>query len=251
MDNLIVNASTILKQSTGQASGLGQAAKRTLAAGSYKILDCKPSAAGHYVVKFPEPIAANDGKAKYQSWWVYGDDRVTLPTASTINTLPVVYASQLDNKNQPQRTCNTSCHWMLLSYLKPGFLKSDDDYWLKHVQPYGDSVDNNLHTKALARHGIQSNWQYNLDFADLYKQIDLGFPVPIGIAHRGPQAAPIGGHIILVIGYSSSNFICHDPFGKLPYSDWSSGKGVFYSAEMIGARWLLEGKKSGWGRIVL
>lgn len=71
-----------------------------------------------------------------------------------------------------------------------------------------------------------------------------------GILHRGPQAAPRGGHIILAVGYNDTGLICHDPYGKLPYSDHSSGENVLYSYDLLSARWLENQARAGWGRIV-
>lgn len=247
---IIIHQLTFLKQSTAQASTLPAATKRAIQPGSYEIVDLKPSAAGHWSIRFPDKLFADEDSASYFNWLIYNDDRVTLPHEVGKKLLKVQYASQLDNKAQPHRTCNTSCHWMLLNYLRPGARSSDDEYWRIDVAPYGDTTDHSVHTRAFARYGIASHWVTDLDFADIVEQIDLGIPVPIGILHRGPQAAPTGGHIILVVGYEDRGLRCHDPYGVIPYSDWRTGENVLYSYEMLSARWQPDGKDTGWGRLV-
>jgi Peptidase_C39 like family len=243
--------STVLKQSTAQSSLLSDSHKGMIAAGEYEIISASPTAQGHWSVGFKTPMKALAGNT-YQTWLIYDDDRVEFPGEAKPKgkLLKVKYASQRDNKAQPDRTCNTSCCWMLLNHLKPGARASDDEYWAKDVNPLGDTTDHSVQTRALAKHGIKSEFRYNLDLKDIYSQIDAGFPVVIGILHRGSHKAPTGGHMILVVGYDDRSLICHDPYGKLPYVDRSSGENVRYSLDTITARWLLNEPSSGWGRIV-
>lgn len=247
---LKVLQATILKQSTDQSSTLSNQHKATIRAGEYDLTAAEPTVQGHWRITFEIPYPSISGRM-YQTWLVYNDDRVELPgeVRHRHKLLKVKYASQLDNKVQPDRTCNTSCCWMLLEYLMPGARVSDDEYWRLDVNPLGDTTDHQVQTRALAKHGIKSEFRYDLSFKDLYGQIDAGFPVVIGILHRGTERAPTGGHMIMVVGYSRNHLICHDPYGVFPYSDYSSGENVYYSISMLDARWLTGQPNSGWGRI--
>jgi hypothetical protein len=60
--------------------------------------------------------------------------------------------------------------------------------------------------------------------------------------------------MICVIGKSSDGkfYIVNDPYGSLNDSYTgavSNGRGASYSVEVLRARWLPDGPKSGWGRI--
>lgn len=174
--------------------------------------------------------------------------------------LKAPYYSQLDNAAQPYRTCNSSVHAMLLNYLKPGAVKSDDDYWRRFIAPFGDSTDHSLHTAALKQFGIESEWHTDLGFSDLDSQLATGYPVAIGVAHRGPVTAPTGGHIILVVGVeygaglNSRNddvWIVHDPFGNsFGYTNNQGANVRIPTLPSMKNRWLIDGPNAGWGRII-
>lgn len=173
--------------------------------------------------------------------------------------LKVPYYSQRDNVNQPERTCNSSVHAMLLRYFKPDAVKSDDDYWNRFVAPYGDSTDHAVHTEALAKHGIVSEWRQDLDFKHIDRMLAAKMPMAIGVAHRGTVYNPVGGHIILVIGavYGSATtrnddvFVCNDPWGKgFDYTSPIGGLVEYPVVPSLKNRWLVDGANSGWGRII-
>lgn len=177
--------------------------------------------------------------------------------------LKVPYYTQVDNRSQAMRTCNSSTHAMLLNYLKPGSVKSDDDYWKKFVQPYGDSTDHNVHTQALREHGIESLWRTDLDFEHINRSLNVKIPVAIGVAHRGNVYTPIGGHIILVVGRKDGGnarsinddvYYVHDPLGAgFEYTSVTLGKGAYQEYPVIPSlvnRWQVEGARSGWGRVI-
>lgn len=173
--------------------------------------------------------------------------------------LQVPYCSQIDNKEQPLRTCNSSVHAMLVLKFKPGAIAGDDDYFARFVKPFGESTDHSVHTRALRKLGIESEWRYDLDFKDIDRSLKAGIPMAIGVLHRGFISAPSGGHIILVIGAEYGNaatrnddvFICHDPFGAgFEYAS-TNGKEVIYPViPSLKNRWLADGPGTGWGRII-
>jgi len=141
---------------------------------------------------------------------------------------------------------------MLLKYLKPNSISSDDQY-LKTVYKYGESEEASAQLAALKEYGVAATFQQNGSWAALDAQLAAGIPVPLGILHKGPVSAPTGnGHWITVIGRSAdgNGYIVHDPFGDLDLVSGSyvstNGKALTYSKKNLGPRWLVEGANSGW-----
>lgn len=238
---------TIAKQSTVQAKDLAPQFKAELKAGNYEIIRSEPAVNGHQRVTFTSKIS------NYQTWLVWGDD-ITCPNDSKKVQLKVPYYSQRDNQSSEWwRQCNTSSHAMILNYLKPGSVASDDDYFRRYVDPYGDTTDWNVHTQALKRFGIDSVYRQDLSFGDLERSLSLGFPVAIGVLHKGTIAAPAGGHILVIVGMDTdrSVFYANDPWGVgFSYVDYN-GQGVEYPMyPSLDRRWLVDGDNTGWGRII-
>ena len=172
--------------------------------------------------------------------------------------LNVPWYSQVDNYTLPDSTCNSSACAMFLEFLKPGSLppgpKGDDEY-LRKVLALGKSTDHAVQTRVLESYGLKSVFRYDLDFADLDRELASGRPVVIGILHRGTESAPRGGHVIIVIGKTDSgDYVCHDSYGSI-LSNYTGpvieGKQVVYSKKMLQRRWTVDGSKTGWGRIAL
>jgi hypothetical protein len=179
---------------------------------------------------------------------------LTAPSKSKGIRLNVPYYQQVDNKYEPMRTCNTSSCAMVARFLGAK-ISGDDEYYQKVIK-YGDTTDHTAQTKALAEYGIKSIWRTDLSFKDLDHSLEAGYPVIIGILHRGTLATPTGGHMIVVIGKTANqDYICHDPFGSLldPGGGYTGsvhrGKGVVYPRYVLTRRWLPEGEDSGWGRL--
>ena len=168
--------------------------------------------------------------------------------------LEVPYYPQTDNYTNAERTCNSSACAMCLEYFKPGTLKGakGDDAYIQKVFAIGDTTDHSVQTQVLANYGIQSNFSYNLSFADLDKSLSAGKPVVIGILHRGSLSNPTGGHMVVVIGKTQSgDYVVNDPYGSLNdgyTSDVYNGKGAIYKKSDLSARWCPNGN-DGWGRI--
>ena len=138
------------------------------------------------------------------------------------NPLPVEYMWQQDNGPDGWRQCQTSSIAMCLKYLGVPGINDDVDY-LKIVQKYGDTTLQSSHQQALKSLGVPAKFKTDGGKQDLINRIDAGFPAPIGILHHGPVTAPSGGgHYIVLIGYTETHAICHDPFGEL---DIVSGPG--------------------------
>jgi hypothetical protein len=172
-----------------------------------------------------------------------------------VNILTVPFYPQTDNYRDANRTCNSSSCAMCLEYFKPGTLKGpkgDDDY-VKKVFSIGDTTDHVVQTKVLMSYGIESSFNYHLSFSDLDFELSNNRPVVIGILHRGPLSAPTGGHMIVVIGKTpAGDYVVNDPYGSLNdgYTGAvTNGKGAVYTKSVLEKRWIVDGPKSGWGRI--
>ena len=190
------------------------------------------------------------------STWVqtYRNKPEPKPDVSEL-VLPVPYYPQTDNYTQPERTCNSSACAMALEYFRPGTLKGPkgDDAYLREVFSVGDTTDHYTQTKVLAEYGVNSEFLYNLCFADLDRELSHKRPVVIGILHRGSLSYPSGGHIVVVIGKTvKGDYIVHDPYGDL-YDGYTGnvykGKSAVYEKHVLEARWTVDGPMSGWGRI--
>lgn len=178
----------------------------------------------------------------------------TKEEAPKSNILVVPYYPQTDNYTQPDRTCNSSACAMCLEFLKPGTLigAKGDDAYLKKVIAIGDSTDHAVQTRVLESYGVKSNFSYNLSFSDIDKSLSDGKPVVIGILHRGPLSVPTGGHMLVVIGKTSSgDYVVNDPYGSLNdgyTGSVTNGKGAVYKRSDLSRRWC-PGGNDGWGRI--
>ena len=141
------------------------------------------------------------------------------PVRSHSNPMQVPWYSQLDSTDRAQaaRMCFSSSCAMLLQYLKPGILTgpNGDDQYLRRVQTYGDTTDATAQVRALASFGIRARFVQSAGWADIERQIATGIPMPCGFLHRGPVTAPGGGgHWLIVVGFTPTQLIVHDPFGE-------------------------------------
>ena len=170
------------------------------------------------------------------------------------NPLPVKYFWQQDNGPEGWRQCQTSSIAMCLNYLSIPGINDDVDY-LKIVQRFGDTTLQSSHQQALKSLGVPAKFKTDGCKQDLINRINYGFPAPIGILHHGPVSAPSGGgHYIVVIGYTDTHAICHDPYSELDLCSgtWAkngpeAGKSVKYSWKNLLPRWdLNNGVKDGW-----
>jgi GH24 family phage-related lysozyme (muramidase) len=196
-------------------------------------------------------------------WWFFPDHWKVIndappapaPSAPAISAeikLKVPYYSQRDNARDPMRTCFSSSCAMLLAALKPGSISGDDAY-INTVFRHGDTTQAWVQLRALADYGVKAEFLQNGNWTSIETQLTNGIPVPIGILHHGPVSRPHGsGHWIVVIGITADKqrFIVHDPFGDLDLVNGgylsTNGNSRLYSKKNLAARWLVEGKASGW-----
>jgi GH24 family phage-related lysozyme (muramidase) len=171
------------------------------------------------------------------------------------NPLQVPWYSQLDSADRAQarRMCFSSSNAMLLQYLKPGTLTgpNGDDQFLKRVQQYGDTTNPDAQIRALSSYGIRARFIKTCTFQQLEQQINRGVPVPCGFLHRGPVSKPSGGgHWLIVVGYTSTHLVVHDPFGEADLVTGATVGGVArfmqYSRKNFSPRWMVEGNGTGW-----
>ena len=173
-------------------------------------------------------------------------------------SLKVPFFSQLDSEtSQGFRMCFSSSCAMALDYLLPGILEGHkDDTYLKRVEEYGDTTDPYAQIYALDSYGVDATFRQDLNLSNIETQLRKGYPVPIGVLHKGPSSAPTGdGHWMTVVGMDEDNLIVNDPFGEMNteggfYTKNTNGDHLKYPYQDILPRWIVEGESSGWGIII-
>ena len=170
------------------------------------------------------------------------------------NPLQVPHYSQMDSadRSQAARMCFSSSCAMLLQYLKPGTLSgpNGDDQYMKRVRQYGDTTEAPAQVRALSSYGVKSKFIETADWKIIENQINMGVPVPCGYLHRGPVSSPTGGgHWLIVVGYTETHVIVHDPFGEADLINGKTIGGVArfmqYSRKNFGNRWMVKKAADG------
>lgn len=254
--SIVAQRDTWLKRKPEQAASLKPEEKLYVPKGSahvWETISMVPGETDYKVVLEAQPDSA---------WWFYPshwkiiNDPKPEPATDFVHpqslVLDVPYYSQLDNARDPQRTCFSSSCAMLLKYLKPSSIKSDDEY-INTVFRYGDTTSATAQLSALESYGVKAEFLQSGGWSDIDSLLTRGIPVPIGILHKGPNTSPTGGgHWIIVIGRSKDNksYIVNDPYGDLNLVQGgyisSNGKGLSYSKANLAPRWMVEGAGSGW-----
>jgi GH24 family phage-related lysozyme (muramidase) len=180
------------------------------------------------------------------------------PARAYGNPLQVPWYAQMDSadRSQAARMCFSSSCAMLLQYLKPGTLTggNGDDQYLAKVRQFGDTTDAQAQVRALSSFGVQARFTTMAGWGDIERQINAGIPVPCGFLHRGPVTAPGGGgHWLIVVGFTQTHLIVHDPFGEADLVNGTTLGGVArfmrYSRQNFGPRWMVEKPGTGWAII--
>ena len=196
-----------------------------------------------------------------RDWWFFPDHfkiindpiaNETTPSKPKEIILSVPYYSQRDNQRDPMRTCFSSSCAMLLKYLKPNSITSDDQY-INTVFKYGDTTSPTSQLEALQDYGLAASFKQNGSWDEIDDLLERGIPVPIGILHKGPVSNPTGGgHWLVIIGRTADNksVYVNDPFGDLDLINGNyvstGGAKLKYSKKNLGPRWLVESPTSGW-----
>ena len=166
------------------------------------------------------------------------------------NPLAVQYMSQRDNYRDASRTCFSSSCAMLLKFLKPSSIKTDDDY-IKVVFNHGDTTEGSTQIAALKAFGLPAIFATNGNRALIQKQINAGKPVPAGFLHHGTPSQPTGGgHWLCIVGYDVTGYWVNDPWGEadLLTGTYPSTDGAkkHYSYKNFEPRWMVDGPNTGW-----
>lgn len=144
--------------------------------------------------------------------------------------LDVPYYSQNDNVENPSGSCNVTSMAMCLAYLHPA-----RNYGWGGNGQLEDFLYADMIRRGLSRHNphdinrwfalnnVRSTFDGCSTSQQIRAHIDRGSPV---IVHGYFTSF---GHIVTVIGYDATGLIVHDPYGRYPYGDWTSGEAVHYS----------------------
>jgi hypothetical protein len=144
---------------------------------------------------------------------------------------------------------------MAIKYLRPDALKgsnADDDY-LRTVLKYGDTTLSTSQIKACQQYGVFASFYQKGTRQALLNELKAGYPVAVGILHKGHVSKPVGGgHWMLLIGDTGEHGVFHDPYGEMDNVNGGyvtvgrGGKDVSYSWTNWLKRWEVEGKGTGW-----
>jgi len=254
---ILAQRDTWLKRKPGQTSDLTPEQKLFVPKGSahaWTNISIVPGEVDYKVTLEAQPN---------QVWWFYpthwkiiNDPKVTSVDPQFKHpkklVLDVPYYSQRDNKKDPLRSCFSSACAMLLKYVKPNSITSDDEYMVT-VYKYGDTTEPSAQVTALEQHGLDVKFRQDGGWSDIDSQLAKGFPIPIGVLHHGPVTKPSGGgHWLTIIGRNEDNtaYVVNDPYGEMDLINGgyqnSNGSHLLYSKKNLGPRWLVEGPGTGW-----
>jgi hypothetical protein len=144
---------------------------------------------------------------------------------------------------------------MAVKYLRPDALlgsNADDDY-LRTVLKYGDTTQSTSQIKACQQYGVLASFYQKGTKQTLLNELKAGYPVAVGILHKGHVTNPVGGgHWMLLIGDDGEHGIFHDPYGEMDNVNGGyvtvgrGGKSVKYTWRNWLKRWEVEGQGTGW-----
>ena len=254
---ILAQRDTWLKRKPGQTSDLTPEQKLFVPKGSahaWTNISIVPGEVDYKITLEAQPN---------QVWWFYpthwkiiNDPKVTSIEPQFKHpkklVLDVPYYSQRDNKKDPLRSCFSSACAMLLKYVKPSSITSDDEYMVT-VYKYGDTTEPSAQVTALEQYGLNVEFRQDGGWSDIDSQLAKGFPIPIGVLHHGPVSKPSGGgHWLTIIGRNEDNtaYVVNDPYGEMDLLNGgyqnSNGSHLMYSKKNLGPRWLVEGPGTGW-----
>jgi GH24 family phage-related lysozyme (muramidase) len=254
---ILAQRDTWLKRKPGQTSDLTPEQKLFVPKGSahaWTNISIVPGEVDYKITLEAQPN---------QVWWFYpthwkiiNDPKVTSVDPQFKHpkklVLDVPYYSQRDNKKDPLRSCFSSACAMLLKYVKPNSITSDDEYMVT-VYKYGDTTEPSAQVTALEQHGLDVKFRQDGGWSDIDSQLAKGFPIPIGVLHHSPVSKPSGGgHWLTIIGRNEDNtaYVVNDPYGEMDLINGgyqnSNGSHLLYSKKNLGPRWLVEGPGTGW-----
>lgn len=151
--------------------------------------------------------------------------------------------------------CFSSTCAMAVKYLRPDALlgSNADDNYLRTVLRYGDTTLSTSQIKACQQYGVFASFYQNGTKQSLLNELKAGYPVAVGILHKGHVSNPVGGgHWMLLIGDDGEHGIFHDPYGEMDNVNGGyvtigrGGKDVKYTWRNWLKRWEVEGRGTGW-----
>lgn len=160
-----------------------------------------------------------------------------------------VFYPQTDNKYlsagyAPDNTCNSSSCAMYLEYFLPAAIADDMEYVRAMYNAYFQSINHDHQTLMLERFGVKSTYRYNASWNDLIAETNRGYPSTVGFYHRGPDWAPRGGHVGLLIDADKWDVEMLDPYGNMLDGYTTSvqnGYRVVYPRNIFEPRWVGNG----------
>lgn len=231
--DLKILCDTTLKQKPVQSSQLADTEKQLLSGGTVLKLHSYSPEGDHIKISFLDQSFQNRN-----TWYVYckhavvmSNSRIAFPEYIK---LPVPYKSQLDNRQNPYGSCNTTSIAMCLAYLgiqgKKPYKQLEDELqdWLEER-----GLDRHEPTHlalAAEAYGAKDYFTTKGTINQIKEWLVQGNPVVI----HGYFTS--SGHIVSLIGYNSFGFIVHDPYGEYwpnGYNTSAPGAGLSYSYGMI------------------
>ena len=179
------------------------------------------------------------GQAKYsaetfmQMYQQYGGEQQLADGGKVIKDVPYLNqrANNADKYGRPGDTqCYSTTMAMWVAQLTGKPMTAED--YNKVRSEYGISTQAYPQKKALADFGIDSVLETGQSWESLRKEVQAGYPVPVGFKYKG------SGHWGMVVGYKNNGFVVHDPFGQLNFGgtwkktnsagDKTGGPGKYY-----------------------
>ena len=179
------------------------------------------------------------GQAKYsaetfmQMYQQYGGEQQLAEGGKVIQDVPYINqrANKADKYGRPGDTqCYSTTMAMWVAQLTGKPMTAED--YNKVRSEYGISTEAYPQKRALADFGIDSVLETGQSWESLRKEVQAGYPVPVGFKYKG------SGHWGMVVGYKNNGFVVHDPFGQLNFGgtwkktnsagDKTGGPGKYY-----------------------
>ncbi|MEG3932028.1 MULTISPECIES: C39 family peptidase [unclassified Microcoleus] len=155
--------------------------------------------------------------------------------------LPVPYKSQRDNEMNPDGSCNVTSIAMCLEYLKIPRRHSEgqfEDELYNYALDQGLSRHSGYDLAQIVRdYGAKDNYSETATIEQVTDWLASGNPAVVHGYFTYPE-----GHIVVFVGYDSTGFIVHDPYGEWfadgyernePDGNDEKGKFLHYSYGMI------------------
>jgi uncharacterized protein YvpB len=178
----------------------------------------------------------------FNTWYAFGghvhlikDGKVIFPKPKPPSIkLNISYKSQLDNEENPTGSCNVTSLAMCLQFLGAKRKTSSgqfEDELYRYAQDHGLSRhDPHDLATIVEAYGCRDDFRSDATIDQVKDWLAEGKPIVI----HGYFTT--FGHIVVIIGFNSTGFIVHDPYGEwTPYGYRTdlSGQAVHYSYNMI------------------